>query len=81
MNFSLFFSFYDHLFGNAHYEKRVLTSQDIGLNYADFPQSWWGQMKAPFQAKPFIKADVVDESAIDENQAGAEGTLRMAKDI
>ncbi len=81
VNFSLFFSFYDHLFGNALYEKRVLTSQDIGLNYTGFPQSWWGQMKAPFQAKPFIKADVVDGPTPHEKQERLERTLPMANDI
>ena len=49
VNFSLFFSFYDHLFGNAYYERRALGSSDIGLNYKGYPKSWWGQMKAPFK--------------------------------
>ena len=49
VNFSLFFSFYDHLFGKAYYERRSLGSSDIGVDYLAYPQSWWGQMKAPFQ--------------------------------
>jgi sterol desaturase/sphingolipid hydroxylase (fatty acid hydroxylase superfamily) len=43
VNFSLFFSFYDHLLGKAYYDLRTLESSDIGVDYLDYPQSWWGR--------------------------------------
>lgn len=49
VNFAMYFSFFDHLFGNAYYDTRKLESKDIGLLYKDYPVSWWGQMKAPFK--------------------------------
>lgn len=49
VNFALFFSFYDRLFGNAFYEDRDLNSVDIGLAEPGYPVSWWGQMLAPFR--------------------------------
>jgi len=49
VNFSLFFSFYDHLFGHAHYEERKLQTHDIGLPYENYPQSWWEQMTVPLK--------------------------------
>tara|TARA_R110001599_G_scaffold213875_1_gene411677 strand:- start:1022 stop:1963 length:942 start_codon:yes stop_codon:yes gene_type:complete len=62
VNFSLFFSFYDHLFGNAYFKKRTLKSDDIGLDYNDYPQSWWGQMKAPFYKFELVKKDKTEDS-------------------
>jgi len=49
VNYALFFSFYDHLFSNHYYDDRNLQSEDIGLDYENYPQDWWGQIKAPFQ--------------------------------
>lgn len=49
VNFSLFLSFYDHLFGNAYFDRQSLESSNTGVEYVAYPQSWWGQMKAPFQ--------------------------------
>jgi len=49
VNFALFFSFFDHLFGNAFFEDRILDSHDIGLDYVAYPDRWWGQMRAPFR--------------------------------
>lgn len=48
VNFSLFFSFFDHLLGNAYFSSKTLSSDDIGLDYKAYPDSWWQQMKAPF---------------------------------
>jgi sterol desaturase/sphingolipid hydroxylase (fatty acid hydroxylase superfamily) len=60
VNFSLFFSFYDHLFGNAYFERRLLESRDIGVAYVAYPVSWWKQMKAPF--RDFETTDAQDTS-------------------
>jgi sterol desaturase/sphingolipid hydroxylase (fatty acid hydroxylase superfamily) len=49
VNFALFFSFWDHLFGNAHYESRRVNTIDIGLEDKSYPVSWAGQMVAPFR--------------------------------
>jgi sterol desaturase/sphingolipid hydroxylase (fatty acid hydroxylase superfamily) len=65
VNFSLFFSFYDHLFGNAYHEMRTLSSDDIGLNYKGYPKSWWGQMKAPFKKFGKQKGDEDSLSVVD----------------
>lgn len=48
VNFGMFFSFWDHLFGNNYYVDKKLQSTDIGLNYENYPASWHGQMMAPF---------------------------------
>ncbi len=49
VNFAMFFAFWDHIFGNAYYEKRHLHSEDIGLDYVSYPKSWHAQMLAPFR--------------------------------
>lgn len=49
VNFALFFSFFDHLLGNAFYEERTLTTDEIGLEDRSYPADWWAQMMAPFQ--------------------------------
>lgn len=49
VNFAMFFAFWDHLFGNAYYEERKLTSKDIGLVYKGYPVAWHKQMLAPFR--------------------------------
>jgi len=51
VNFALFFSFWDHLFGNAYYENRRLTTEEIGLEDREYPKSWLGQMLAPFKSR------------------------------
>jgi len=72
VNFSLFFSFYDHLFGNALFEIRILESDDIGVDYVDYPQSWRGQMKAPFQHFKYVSK--ISKSATDNELRTVEGT-------
>ena len=49
INFALFFSFWDRLFGNAYYAERGLETRDIGLDYADYPMGYLGQLAAPFR--------------------------------
>lgn len=66
VNFALFFSFFDHLFGNAFFEDKKLDSHDIGLNYVAYPDHWWDQMKAPF--RQFALRDP-DSSVTEESSA------------
>lgn len=49
VNFALFFSFFDHLLGNAYDSPLRLSSDQIGLDDRSYPKNWLGQMGAPFR--------------------------------
>ena len=52
VNFGLFFSGWDHLFGNAFEAPRRLRTSDIGLADPGYPRDYLGQLVAPFRRNP-----------------------------
>lgn len=69
VNFAMFFSFWDHMFGNAYDGQRKLESADVGVDYIDYPASWFQQMLAPFKRWNKIDSsiDVKQRDNIREN--------------
>jgi len=66
VNFALFFSFWDHLLGNAFDAPRRLDSSDVGLDDVDYPQDYLGQLLAPFRMRRVSDPAVVAVKAASE---------------
>ena len=69
VNFALFFSVWDRLLGTAYFEKRIpLHDHEIGIGNANYPASYWEQIKKPFEKK----RQPTDSGT---NSAAVEGTI------